>query len=235
MNPLIGITCSHQWEEPRRFYVHTAYVQAVAAAGGIPVLVPYQDDSCLEAILGQIAGLLVPGGSDLDSSHFNQELHPKSGIIDPWRDCLDLAMIRGALARELPILAVCRGSQVLNVACGGSLIQDIESQIQEPIKHQQQAPAWYPTHEVAIEAGSLLARIFETTSLRVNSFHHQALDQIASGFRVSAAAGDGVVEAIESVNHRFVLGVQGHPELMINGDPAMGKLFVHFVGAAKER
>lgn len=233
MNSLIGIICSHQWEDPQRFYVNSAYVHAVAAAGGTPVLIPHQEESQLENILEQISGLLVPGGVDLDPIYFDQELHPKSGIIDPWRDQSDLVLIRGALARSIPILAICRGCQVLNVACGGSLIQDIESQIRQPIKHRQEAPRWYPTHEIAIAADSLLARIYGAATIRVNSFHHQALDQIAPGFRVTARTSDGVVEAIESIDNRFVLGVQWHPELMAGHDPGVSKLFAHFVAAAK--
>lgn len=235
MNPLIGITCSHDWTEPQRFFVNTAYVRAVAAAGGIPILVPYQEEAGLEHILSRIDGLLVTGGVDLDAKYFDQALHPKSGIIDPWRDQLDLFMIRGALARQLPILAICRGCQVLNVACGGSLIQDIESHYQNPLKHRQEAPRWYPTHPVAVAPGSLLADIYGTASLWVNSFHHQALDRIAPGFQVTASAADGVVEAIESTDGRFVLGVQWHPELMIDHDPGVGSLFAHFTAAARER
>jgi len=235
MNPLIGILCSHQWDGPQRFYVNTAYVQAVAAAGGVPILIPYQEEPKLETILDQIAGLLVPGGVDLDAKYFDQTPHPKSGIIDPWRDQLDLYMIHGALARQLPILAICRGCQVLNAACGGSLIQDIDSQIPQPLKHRQEAPSWYPTHDVAVTADSLLAEIYGTVSLRVNSFHHQAPDRIAPGFRAVARASDGVVEAIESTDGRFVVGVQWHPELMFGHDPGVSRLFERFTAAARPR
>jgi putative glutamine amidotransferase len=235
MNPLIGITCGHQWSDPERFYVNGPYIHGITAAGGIPILVPYLDRAKLEQILDRIDALLVPGGIDVDAKHYNQDLHPKSGIINPWWDELDITMIRGALARNLPILAICRGCQVLNVACGGSLIQDIESFVSQPIKHQQQAPKWYPTHAVSIEQGSLLAQIFGTEVVRVNSFHHQAVEQAAPGLRVTARASDGVIEAIESTKHSFVIGVQWHPELMTSHDAKMQSLFDHFTAAAMGR
>lgn len=234
MNPLIGITCGHQWSDPERFYVNGPYIHGITAAGGIPILVPYLDRAKLEQILDRIDALLVPGGIDVDAKHYNQELHPKSGIINPWWDELDIFMIRGALARNLPLLAICRGCQILNVACGGSLIQDIESFIPQPIKHQQQAPKWYPTHGVTLVSDSHLAEIYGTTILRVNSFHHQAVDQVAPGFRVTAVASDGVIEGIESIKHRFVVGVQWHPELMVSHDPAVQTLFARFTAAAAE-
>ena len=137
MNPLIGITCSHDWTEPQRFFVNTAYVQAVAAAGGIPILVPYQEEAGLEHILSRIDVLLVTGGVDLVANYFDQALHPKSGIIDPWRDQLDLFMIRGALARQLPILAICRGCQVLRC----DLRRQPDPGYREPLPKSAQAPA----------------------------------------------------------------------------------------------
>lgn len=233
INPLIGITCGHQWEDPERYYVNGTYISAITKAGGVPVLIPYMAEQKLSQILDLLDGLLVPGGIDIDARLFNQELHPRSGKIDPLWDQLDIFMIRGALEKNIPVLAICRGCQILNVACGGSMIQDIESQVANPIKHQQQAPKWYGTHSVTITPQSLLQRIFMSNSLRVNSFHHQSVLEIAPGFQVSALASDGVVEAIESVEHDFVMGVQWHPELMVKPNSDSSQLFTAFILATK--
>lgn len=232
INPVIGITCGHQWENSERYYVNTPYINAIIVAGGIPILIPYMSEAKLAEILKMIDGLLIPGGIDIDAKLFNQELHPNSGLIDPWWDQLDLTMILGAMARQLPILAICRGCQILNVAYGGTIIQDIDSQVEKPIKHQQQAPKWYGTHLITITKPSLLQSIMNTDLMRVNSFHHQAVDRIASGFKVSAVSSDGIIEAIESCDHHFVLGLQWHPELMVEHYPEFKKLFSAFVLAA---
>jgi len=234
MRPLIGITCGHQWEEPERFYVNAAYVHCITDAGGTPILIPYMAAHKLRSLLISLDGLLVPGGIDVDARLFNQEIHPKSGIIDPWWDELDITMIQGALELDLPVLAICRGCQVLNVACGGTLIQDIESFVTQPIKHQQQAPKWYATHSISLADNSLLAAIFDASQIQVNSFHHQAVAQVAPGFQISATASDGVIEAIESTMHRFVVGVQWHPELMASRDPIARRLFTQFIAAAEQ-
>lgn len=232
INPIIGITCGHEWEDTERYYVNEAYIRNIVNAGGVPILIPYMESAKLEIILDSIDGLLVPGGVDIDAKLFNQELHPESGKIDPLWDQLDLTMIKGSLVRELPILAICRGCQILNVVCGGTLIQDIASYIKRPVKHEQQAPKWYATHEIKLTKDTLLAEIFAVEQLRVNSFHHQSVAELAPGFCCSAVASDGVIEAIESTEHKFVIGVQWHPELMVEYYPAFGNLFKQFVNAA---
>ncbi len=229
MNPIIGITSGREWELKERYYVNGAYIKAITKASGIPIIIPHMAQKKLESILDIIQGLLIPGGIDIDANLFNQEPHPKSGTIDPLWDQLDMGMIRGALARNLPILAICRGCQILNVACGGTLIQDINAQTECPIKHEQEAPNWYATHGIKLEPDSLLAGIFATNSLRINSYHHQAVAEVAPGFRFSAIAADGIIEAIESIKHEFVIGVQWHPELMVDYYPVFQKLFQRFV------
>ncbi len=232
ITPIIGITCGHEWEDTERYYVNAAYIRNIVNAGGVPILIPYMEAEKLEIILNTIDGLLVPGGVDIDAQLFNQEPHPKSGLIDPLWDQLDLTMIRGSLGRKLPILAICRGCQILNVACGGTLIQDVASYVKQPVKHEQQAPKWYATHRINLTKDSLLAEIFLAKQLRVNSFHHQAVAEVAPGFCCSAVASDGVIEGIESIEHKFVIGVQWHPELMVEYNPIFGNLFKQFVMAA---
>jgi putative glutamine amidotransferase len=138
------------------------------------------------------------------------------------------------LENGVPIFAICRGIQVLNVAAGGTLVQDIPSQVSDPIKHQQEAPRWYATHDISIQPGSRLAELAGGRALRVNSFHHQAVRQVGAGLRVAASAPDGIIEAIEGTTSRFVLGVQWHPELMVDHYPTAQKLFDEFVQAARD-
>lgn len=230
---MIGIVCGHQ-EEPERFYVNAPYIYAVERAQGIPVLIPHMPKAMLLELLPAFAGILLPGGIDIDPTRFGEQPHPRCGQIDPIWDELDLTVASWALENGVPIFAICRGIQVLNVAAGGTLVQDIESQVRDPIKHQQQAPRWYATHDVSIQPGSRLAAMLGGRSLRVNSFHHQAVRQVGAGLRVAAAAPDGVIEAIEGTTSPFVLGVQWHPELMVDHYPAAQKLFDEFVQAARD-
>lgn len=232
MKPIIGITCGHQWEGIERYYVNQAYVTSILQAGGIPVLIPYMNVTLLAQMLKQVQGILIPGGIDIDANLFSHDIHPQCGKIDPMWDELDITVIRIALARNLPLLGICRGCQILNVACGGSLIQDIPSQTQSQINHRPEAPKWYATHEISIQPDSKLSQILHTTNTRVNSFHHQAVLQVAPGFQVTAVANDGIIEAIESVEHDYVIGVQWHPELMLDYYPEFKNLFSELIRAA---
>lgn len=232
MVPTIGITCGHQWEGTERYYVNRSYITSIIQAGGLPILIPYMKPNLLTKILDKLDGVLIPGGIDIDANLFNQELHPRCGKIDPEWDDLDVFVIQAALARNLPLLGICRGCQILNVACGGDLIQDIPSQTLSQINHSPAAPKWYATHDLTIKSGSKLSRILQTTHIRVNSFHHQAVSQVAPGFQASAFANDGIVEAIESMEHQYVIGVQWHPELMLHHYPEFKNLFIELVNRA---
>lgn len=231
--PLIGLTCGHQRENPQRYYVNNAYIQAVLEAGGTPLLIPYQPKERLFPVLEFLDGLVLPGGVDIDPNRYGENPALGCGEIDPFWDELDLTVTGLALERNLPILAICRGCQVLNVVLGGSLIQDIPSQISNPIKHRQQAPRWYATHDISLQTASILGGIWGNAPQRVNSFHHQAIAKVGQGLRVVASAADGVVEAVESSHHRFVLGVQWHPEHMIHHYPVAARIFLRFVQACQ--
>ena len=226
--PLIGLVCGHQQQDPDRYYVNSAYIRAVIESGGTP-------REQLFDIVELLDGLVLPGGVDIDPNRFGENPHPKCGEIDPIWDDLDLMVTGLALERDIPILAICRGCQVLNVALGGTLVQDISSQISEPIKHTQEAPRWYATHDIVIQPSSILGKIWGTVPQRVNSFHHQSVRQVGRGLRITATAPDGVVEAIESTQHRFVLGVQWHPELMFERYPAAQELFRSFIQSAAHK
>jgi gamma-glutamyl-gamma-aminobutyrate hydrolase PuuD len=218
--PVIGITSRkiHFFHKERpfpRWGVALDYCAAVEAAGGLPIMLPLsQDTAVLESMFSMLDGLLLPGGLDVDPVHYGEEPTRLLEDVDPLRDITELYLARRALAEDLPTFGVCRGEQLLNVAAGGSLFQDIHSQLgRETLKHFQETAEERPTHMIDVEPGTILSEIIGAPSVRVNSYHHQAVKGLAPGFRVSAVAKDGVVEAIESTMHSYVVGVQWHPEL----------------------
>lgn len=232
--PIIGITCAEDEAAGRVFLAH-AYYRAVAAAGGMPVLLPPLRGA-LQDLIGMLDGLLFSGGVDPDPWLFGEEPCSGLGTITPERDRFELDLVRLAMARGLPILGVCRGMQILNVALGGTLWQDLGQRGLETLKHNQDAPRWYATHAVEVRPGTLLSGILGTTALRVNSFHHQAVRDPAPDLTVSAVAPDGVIEALEAPRAGFVLGVQWHPEAMWEmRDSVQGALFTAFIQAARKR
>lgn len=234
MQPLIGITCSYDQKEGR-FFLPEAYTQAVIKAGGVPVIMPGAGEiKTAGPYLKAVRGLVLAGGGDVDPAYFQEEPMPGLGEITPDRDRFEILLIKAALRQRLPILAICRGIQILNVACGGSLFQHIPAQIKTPIKHSQAAPRWHPTHRIFIDKASRLAEILGAGTVPVNSFHHQAVKDIAPGFRISAISSDGVIEAIEHPGYRFVIGVQWHPEGMVSRDAKSRSLMGAFIASAKK-
>ncbi|MBO8142283.1 MAG: gamma-glutamyl-gamma-aminobutyrate hydrolase family protein [Firmicutes bacterium] len=230
----MGIACAHEASgSTGRWHVDGAYIRAVTGAGGVPVLIPPAGDSKrLEAVLDRVDGLLLPGGIDVDPYLYGEEPLPGLGKVDPEWDALDVAAARAALARGLPVLGICRGAQVLNVAAGGTLYQDIPAQVPHALQHWQNRPGWAASHSVSVVPDSLLAGIAGRRRLRVNSFHHQAVKDVAAGFRAVAHGADGVVEAIESLVHPYALGVQWHPERMAH-EPHHWRLFLSLIEAAR--
>jgi len=210
--------------KPPRLFLNLAYVDAVAKAGGVPILLPHVEEiSMIEHLLDQVDSLLLTGGKDLNPSSYGKNKHLKTDIAPVRRLQFDLALTKAALKREMPILGICMGMQMLNVAAGGSILQHIETQ-KGGIKHQQCDKAYHPVHEVTILQETRLARILGTKPLGVNSTHHQAVDRIAPGFKISATAEGGIIEAIEKKGPSLVLGVQWHPERLCN-DKRNIKLF----------
>lgn len=225
MRPVIGITCN--WEEEQQEYrLRADYVRMVEQAGGIPVILPETvDDESLAAIENLCAGFLFSGGGDIDPLHWGDLAGPNMGEIEPGRDRFELSLARRAFYKSKPALGICRGSQLLNVAAGGSLIQHLEG----GLCHDQNAPRHYPIHDIVVEEGSLLHSILQVKTLRVNSFHHQAIHRPGAGLLVNARSHDEIAEGLESSSHSFWLGVQWHPECM--RDEASKKLFYALIKA----
>jgi putative glutamine amidotransferase len=243
MRPLIGVTTSelrsHSAGTLRRhgepphpeMALGMTYLRAIDAAGGVPVVLPPLGDA--EAFLDRLDGICLSGGPDLDPDAYGAaERHVELGPTEPSLDAFELALARAADARGLPILGVCRGAQALNVARGGTLHQHVPDLAGVSLEHRQTAPGERPAQAVEIEAGSLLARTLGRRVARVNSFHHQAVRRLGRGLRVVARAPDGVVEGIEGIDGRFVLGVQWHAECLIERATQL-RLFRGFVAAAR--
>ncbi len=241
MTPLIGITCSRQvgggWGayDPGHFmdYTFDEYSRAVLHCGGAPVLIPVaQDRRTLSAILERLDGVILTGGPDVHPRWYGEEPLPQLGDLDEALDRLELDVARAVLERDLPLFAVCRGTQVLNVALGGTLIQDIASQVEGAIQHVQPAAKNVTTHQVRLAPGSMLSTVLKRRTIWVNGRHHQAVKDTAPGLEVAARARDGLVEAVEHPDRRFALGVQWHPEGTWETDAHSKKLFRALVQAA---
>lgn len=202
------------------------YVKAVIRAGGAPVLLPYlADKESIASVLESANGVLLSGGGDILSLRYGEEPHPRSLYQDPIRDEMEIELTRLAIERNMPVLGICRGIQLVNVALGGTLIQDIPTQVPNTVKHYSEGLAPVLLHSLEIEPESLLARVLETTSTAVNSYHHQAVRDIGAGLRVSARASDSVIEAIESSDGKPILAIQCHPEEIAAPYPIFQKLF----------
>lgn len=192
-----------------------SYPAALELAGAVPVIVPPVGSGRIEALLDGLAGLVLTGGPDLDPRAYGATPHPALGPTVPEIDAFELDLIHAADRRRMPMLAICRGMQALNVARGGTLVQDLPSERGGPVEHRQDEPGSLATHAVHLEPGTLVARLVGRTDLEVNSFHHQAVDVLGSGLRAVGWAPDGVVEAIEAVDGAFVVGVQWHAEHLV--------------------
>jgi putative glutamine amidotransferase len=224
---------------PQSVVMNQRYYTAIAQVGAVPCLVPLfeDDDATLRELYERVDGILVPGGVDMDPRTYGEAPHPKLGNIDPARDRTEMLMAKWAVEDRKPYLGLCRGAQVLNVAQGGSLWQDLDAQYSGAIKHDYFPNSGferdYLAHEVSIKAGSRLRSASNSDSIAVNSMHHQGLKAIGRGLSATAFAPDGLVEAVElDDDGAFVVGVQWHPEVFDMSEPKTGHLFREFLNAA---
>jgi putative glutamine amidotransferase len=199
-----------------RVRLTAAYVTALERAGLIPLIVPpLSSERAAAAVLDSVTGLVLTGGEDVDPARYGESRHEKVRSVNAARDATESALVEAAKNRGMPVLAICRGIQILNVALGGTLVQDISSQWKTDIAHDEDGPRDSRSHEIIVEPGSLIASAIGTERCTVNSFHHQSVKDVADGMRVSARSPDGIVEGIESTDKDWwVLAVQWHPEEM---------------------
>jgi putative glutamine amidotransferase len=229
--PLIIVTASYDYDK-NVSSIKNSYCEALIKAGAIPVLLPLSmKDDLINLYIEKCDGLMVTGGPDVDASYYGEINMVCNGDISPYRDVMELALIKKAVLTNKPILGICRGLQMINVAMGGTLYQDINEQIKDIqlIKHSQSAPRWYASHKIKIKKNSFIWEVFDTEQVSVNSFHHQCVKGIAPGFDITAWSEDGIAEAIECTNTMFALGVQWHPEDLWKENNNQLKLFEKFV------
>lgn len=236
MRPVIGIPCQADFRagSERPIYGNNrTYVHAVERAGGLPILIPMlTNPHDLEDLCPRLDGILFSGGIDLQPSLYGEQKIPETDELDPQLDTFEMTLANWALQEDIPILGICRGMQLLNVFLGGSLYQDITSQRPGSLEHRRRdLPRTELTHTVTVEEGSLMEKILGARQIWVNSLHHQSIKEPGKGVSITGRADDGVAELMEVHGHRFVLGVQGHPEEIYGTVPVFAGLFRAFVCA----
>ena len=242
MKPIIGVTPDFnagdrkEWggREPT-YFLRGRYIRAIEELGGVPLVLPLlAHHASRQRLLKQLDGLLITGsGPDLPPSLYGERQRYPFRIVSERRASFEFDMVHLARRANVPLLGICGGMQAMNVACGGSLFQDISSQVSTPLRHRQSTPATSLSHTVTVTPGSLLRRVVRSVSMRVNSSHHQSVKGVAPSLIASALASDGIVEAIESPTHRFFLGIQWHPEFLFDRHPLHRRLFEAFIRAAR--
>ncbi|WP_025728717.1 gamma-glutamyl-gamma-aminobutyrate hydrolase family protein [Atopobacter phocae] len=240
MQPVIGILASErEYVDVLEYlpfsYIPSAYAEAISQAGGIPLIVPIDSPDKASAFVSHLDGIVLAGGHDIDPSHFNEQPHLQLGNILPKRDQFELAIIQAAINKQIPILGVCRGMQLLNVFFGGTLYQDLMSQYELiKIQHSQKSHPTILTHSIEVERDSVLYPIMGHKH-QINSLHHQGVKELAPAFKAIAWSDDRIIEAIEHSDPSLnILGVQWHPELLFKEDNASFKIFEYFVNQTKK-
>ncbi len=230
--PVIGITAAFDFEKCTS-NLRDDYYEAIIQCGAVPVLIPVTEvKGVWVEYLDICDGIVLSGGPDIDAMYFGQNNMPYAGEISPVRDIMELFLAKQALAMDKPILGICRGIQVLNIAAGGSIFQDIYAENnpdRKLMQHRQSAPRWYQIHNINIVENTCLFGIYGKEALRVNSFHHQAVNEAAPGFTINAYSEDGIIEAVSNENKKFALGVQWHPENLWRKDKKHLKLFERLI------
>lgn len=239
--PIIGISGSIIVDQGgmfpgyRRSYLNEDYISSVLDSGGTPVIIPViKDIKSIDAIVDTIDGLILSGGHDISPRFYGEEPKIKLGEIFPDRDQFEFELLKKAKEKKIPILGICRGCQIINVFHGGTIYQDLSYRTGDTIKHWQSHSPEMVTHTVELEMNSLLNNIWNVNEIWVNSFHHQTIKEVPDNFAVSARSKDGVIEAIESLDDSFLIGIQWHPEMLSNSTKEMAKLFETLISKASE-
>jgi putative glutamine amidotransferase len=241
--PVIGVATQTlpavPGERPPCWVMGRSYVEELRKVGGVPWVIPLlpHDPDTLHAIFERLDGVFITGGADVDPACYGEQKSPLCGAIDPDRDAVEIALLRHALGRNLPVFAVCRGIQILNVTCGGTLYQDIAGQVPAALKHDHFPTPDNPSrkflaHDITVKSGSRLGRILGEAVVPVNSMHHQAIKDLAPNLAPTAYAPDGVIEGVEGTNGQYLVAVQWHPEELTESMPGMQRLFSTFIDAA---
>ena len=236
--PVIGIIPSLESGEGK-IYTPTSYPKVIIAAGGNPIFFNFtRDEAIIEAYAEMVDGVLFSGGDDVNPSSYGEEQIWGCGDVVPLRDDFEIALLKVLLAKypEKPILGICRGCQILNVGMGGTLYQDLRSQVPGCIRHQQQQSSHYASHKATVAEGSKLHEIYGSTEVMVNSFHHQAVKDLGAGLVITAHASDCIVEGFEKPDHPYFVAAQWHPERLVEGPhhPEHKPLFQSFVDACRK-
>ena len=235
--PVIGIPCRFNWET-NYYELRETYPEAIYASGGTPMLVPLiPQPDFIETAIEHFDGICLSGAvNDVDPLRYGREPRPGLGPVVPRRDETDMMLLAAAEARHLPVLAICYGIQSLNVYRGGTLVQDISTEVKGALKHMQGEVFWRRSHSINITDDSLLAKIAGSTTITVNSHHHQAIDIVGRDLEPIAWAPDGVIESVINTRpDQFILGVQWHPEVSWQTDPFSQAIFQHFISVVRER
>lgn len=241
--PVIGIATQSlpavAGERPPCWIMGQRYVDVLRGVGAVPWIIPLlpHDPDTMGEIFSRLDGVFLTGGVDVDPSRYGEPKHPLCGATDPDRDTVEIMLLKHAIERDLPVLAVCRGLQVLNVACGGTLYQDVATQVPAAMKHDffptpSNPSRAYLAHEVTLSPGSRLGGILGDSVVPVNSMHHQAIKDLAPNLLANAFAPDGIIEGVEGKDGKFLVAVQWHPEELADSQPGMHRIFTEFLAAA---
>ena len=232
MKPIIGILSEIDMEKNSK--LQNIYIKAVETSGGVPILLPYVEDSeTMERFVGLCDGFLFTGGADVNPNRYGEEKKSTCEDVQYYRDELEFRVFQKALSTSKPILAICRGAQLTNVALGGTLYQDIPTELDTQIPHRQSEPDCSPSHEVKVFADTPLYKIAGTERIQANSFHHQAIKKLGKGLAVMAVADDEMIEAFYLSGERYLCAYQWHPERLYETNPHNRRIFDDFINACK--
>lgn len=228
MIPLIGVLPNVDGEKKSK--IENTYIRAIEASGGMAILLPYTaNPESIDRFIDLCDGFIFAGGADIEPARYGEEKHPLCGETTPYRDQVEFLAFEKIMKTEKPIMGICRGSQLINVALGGTLYQDIPSEIKTDLTHKQEHPHSEPAHEANVVSGSLLHSLIGKSRIHINSLHHQAIKELGDGLSPMAVADDGIIEAIARTGKRLVWGFQWHPEKTFDNSEDSKIIFKKFI------